>query len=343
MSTTILSQTTTSVSVRWDRIGIIGKVAAIRDMHDGAMKAEISFVDLRHGQPKDIALEALNMLTASARSRYVKLLAEKSDIGADVWQTILDELCNFAIRKHRQGADVIEMWTMEDVPDPQYLVYPVNPLQQPSIIFGLGGTGKSYLALYLALCAQLPWPDNPLDFGVRAESNRCLYLDYETDEHEILYRWKALVKGHDLPDLPILYRRGLRPLREDADEIAAICGKHNCKVLVVDSLAAAAGGDLLHESALGFFRALRELPVTPIIIAHTSKNQGEEGDDSKTIFGSAFFTNYARSVWELRSKSQPESKELIIKLANRKTNRGMHRDISYKLIFSKGQTRVEVA
>lgn len=341
MTTTILSQTTTSISVRWNLIGIIGKVAAIRDMHDGAMKAEVSFIDLRRGEPRDIAMESFNMLTSSARSKYAKLLAEKSDIELDVWNVILDELCNLAIRKHRQGAEVLEMWTMEDVPEPQYLVYPVNPLTQPSIIFGLGGTGKSYLALYLALCAQLPWPDNPLDFGVRADVNRCLYLDYETDENEILYRWKALVRGHNLPDSPILYRRGLRPLREDADEIAAICGKHNAKVLVVDSLAAAAGGDLMHESALNFFRALRELPVTPIIIAHTSKGSNEEGDDGKTVFGSAFFTNYARSVWELRSKTQPESKEIVVTLHNRKTNRGMHGDIKYRLRFSKGKTTVE--
>ena len=87
-------------------------------------------------------------------------------------------------------------------------------------------------------------------------------------------------------------------------------------VVIIDSLGASVGADLnATEPAFQFFTALRQLPVTPLIIAHTAKDINNK---RKTVYGNAYYSNEARVTWEITKQQEPDSSELTISLFNRK-------------------------
>jgi hypothetical protein len=87
--------------------------------------------------------------------------------------------------------------------------------------------------------------------------------------------------------------------------------------VIIDSALAACGGDPSSPEVTGqYFRDLRQLNVTSLTLAHNSKNSTGE----KTIYGSVFWSNFARSVWELKKNQEMEEDFLDIGLFCRKSN-----------------------
>jgi hypothetical protein len=62
------------------------------------------------------------------------------------------------------------------------------------------------------------------------------------------------------------------------------------------------------------FRALRQLGIAALILAHVSK------EDAKKPFGSAFWWNLSRSVWRLSHEQDPDSNHMDVGLEHRKAN-----------------------
>ena len=93
--------------------------------------------------------------------------------------------------------------------------------------------------------------------------------------------------------------------------------------------------------AAGFFRSLRTLNVGSLSLAHQTKG----GDNSdKTVFGSAFYNNGARSVWHVRRNDNEgaDSSTVELALSHRKSNTGQRLSTrGIKLDFAGTTTTVD--
>ena len=86
------------------------------------------------------------------------------------------------------------------------------------------------------------------------------------------------------------------PLTVELEPIQKMIQERKIDIIFVDSLGAACGSELNKpEPAINFFMGLRKLNVTSLLLAQTSKSE----DGKKSIFGSTYFTYYARSIFEL--------------------------------------------
>lgn len=252
------------------------------------------------------------------------------------WQSILEQLCRAVLQKQRTGSPVILLGMGDDdIKPPEYAIYPILPKNEATIIFGEGGAGKSYLALYLAACAAIKWYDNPLNLETYRPYT-VLYLDYERSENLMRWRKKCLING-GAPPFEMCYRRCNVPIVEDVSQIQALMADTGANLLIVDSIGAACGADLnAAESATMLFNALRELDTTVLLLAHTSKDFTTK---KKSIFGSVYFWNEATAVWELRKIQEVGADSIDIGLFNRKFNAGkLHDGVGMCMTFSENAT-----
>lgn len=304
----------------------------VREHRDGRTTGEVTISTDAEGYSPLLHRALFNLSSTETRVRLGKLLDQRFPEAH--WEVLLETFCYLALERIRQGEPAIELWTtQESIEAPQYLLGPVMPIDKPTIIFGEGGVGKSLLALVFAMCITLPWQNNPLGLAVSEGSRAGLYLDYETDNKEIGWRMKCLRVGLGLPDFYINYRRCTLPLPDELEDIQGIIAETKSKWVIVDSLGAASGGNLNEaETAIRFFAALRSLKTTSLLIAHTAKESLGRG---RGVFGSVFYFNSARSVWELKQVQEVGEDEISLGLYHRKSNVSrLHSPLGFKIVFN---------
>lgn len=324
---------------RWPDQHIYIDLKRVRDHRDGRTTGEVTIATDAEGRSTLLHRASFNLSSTETRVKLGKLLGQRFP-EAD-WEALLETFCYLALERIRQGEPAVELWTtQESIEAPQYLLDPVLPIDKPTIIFGEGGIGKSILALVFAMCITLPWHTNTLGLAVSEGPRSGLYLDYETDRGEIGWRMKCLKVGLGLPDFYINYRRCTLPLPDELEDIQRVIAETKSKWIIVDSLGAASGGNLNEaETAIRFFAALRSLKTTSLLIAHTSKEHlGKE----RHVFGSVFYFNSARSVWELRQVQEVGEDEISLGLYHRKSNVArLHSPLGFKILFREGAYLVE--
>lgn len=278
----------------------------------------------------------LNLQSTRSRNELRKHLEEcKSGI---LWGDYLEQVCTLALQKYRDGEPLVRLGGDSEIVAPRYLLHPIIPENQPTVLFGDGGTGKSITANLFAILASIPWLLNPLGLDVYERSNT-LYLDWETDKQAADWTIKRLLKGTGKTSDYMFYRRCYMPLGADLPEIQKHIMEVDANFVIIDSALAACGGDPSSPEVTGqFFRDLRQLNVTSLILAHNSKNS--TGD--KTIYGSVFWTNYARSVWELKKHQEIDEDTLDVGLFCRKANLSkLFNPIGLKFTYSDSKIGVE--
>ena len=310
--------------------GIAAQVTRLREHRDGRVTAELTVTTSLPGYQPYLAQSLFNLSSIRSRTEMAKTLTGRCSVIG--WEEALEQLCFIILQMLRRGEPIKEIWTSDDIRPLQYLLYPLIPLNMPTTIYGEGGTGKSYLALLFATCVQLPWYDNPLCLKPREAPTNVIYLDYESDEDEIAWRLKCLKKGMGLPELQLQYRHCSIPFADDLETIQQAIVETKTKAIIVDSLGVACGGDLNSaETANRFNNALRQVNVTSLLLTHTAKDITVK---RKTIFGSVYFYNNARSVWEVRKSQEPGGNEIHLGLYNTKFNPGkLHPPIGFKVEF----------
>lgn len=301
----------------WVEEQVVINVARIREHRDGHTTCQLTVRLLPPYEGSGHLYQAqFNLSAARARLDLAKMLNARYNAP---WPEMLEQFCVYSLELFREGEPIIEIRSVKHPIPPPFLVKPLLYENQPNVIFGDPGTGKGYLALLVACCAQIPWKDNPFGFEVKNEPQKALVLDWETEEADHIYRLSLLTNGLGLEEQVILYRHCARSFMEEIEEIHQKIADAGITLLIVDSLGPACGDDLNPSAPpIAFFNALRRLRVTSFIIAHTSKGEGGK----KTIYGSTFFTALARSVWEIRTAQEPGSSEMQIALFHRKSNPG---------------------
>ena len=175
----------------------------------------------------------------------------------------------------------------------------------PTIFFGEGESGKSYVWAYLA--GQLA-----------LMGEQVLILDYELDEADHTDRLRRMFG--DVP--PLHYLKCSTPLPELVPFVRDYATRHHITYLVVDSIAPACGAEAeASETANRYFTALQDIGVPGSLhIAHRSKASYDRKGEEKP-FGSNFWHNLARETYLLSVEERtPTSRVLTVSC--RKANLG---------------------
>jgi hypothetical protein len=316
------------INYAWTELGL--RVVAERYTDDGF--AELTFYSVNESNEKLLHITRVNLLATTTMNSLAKRLEKNS---TDIpWTDVLTYITGKTMEIARRGEPAEEIWPSEDDDlTSSYLLEPILYLNHPTVIFGDYGSLKSLFSLATAYVVQLPYHDNNLGLITAKESTKCLYLDYEDDHSSFRRRWSALERGFGKGAMPILYRRMTAPLADSVDQLRRIKDDRDISLLIVDSLGPAARGNLNDpEPAIRYHAALRQLGVTSLTLAHTSKDQLTK---KRTIFGSVFFTNLARSVWECKAEQETGEEEAVISLKHTKANLSrLHPPLGFRFTFT---------
>ena len=293
-----------------------------------------------------------NVMSSSARNTLAKLLQARTPQHPEMdWFDGLEWLCQSVIMAETRG-EVISEIGHEPItpPDQRWAVQPLVLRGRPSLLFGPGGVGKSLIALACALSVAAEREIIP---GlVPGLTGPVLYLDWETTPGVINDRIQAIAAGHGFKPVNMLYRRCIRPLADDAEELSMIVAERGVVMIVVDSAAYAMGasreyGDA-NESILRMHDAIRMIGVTSQIVDHVAKSEARGRGGTATPYGSAYKTNAARISWEIRKATTVSG--MAINLYHAKGNDT--RDIppfsinldweDTKIVFRRGEVSVEL-
>jgi hypothetical protein len=329
--------------VKWDELGITLEISRIKD--DSHCEIQVVF---ENGSGPELLLQptSSNLISSRELSGLAKRLCRRTpQLNEDNWDTMLGQAAYVSIQALREGDPVIMLDDEKyGKTKPEFLLPPLFVKNVPNIIYADRGTVKTTFMLLIDLSLSLPWYNNPLGLLIpKTAKHKVLFLDWENNDQIIGWQKACIRRGMGVPAFMIPYRKCSRPLADDLPQIQNKIDETEADVIIIDSLGMAVGDDLnLTKPALAFYGALRQLPGTPIILAHTSKDKENK---YKTVYGNAYYENEARSIWEAVKSQKPESNELIFTLHHRKPApfQGLHSPIAFKFIFENDKTIVETA
>lgn len=242
-----------------------------------------------------------NLLSTPTMGQIGKRMAQHSE---DIpWQQVLTYISSHTMESLRRGEQgvVIEP-DIQNIQHPGYFIEPVILRGVPSVIYGDKGVNKTTLALALLGIIANGDTESPIEFIATGKTNVGM-LDWESNQQLASYTLARLIKGQTTQPFRLPYLRCKQPLADDIDHIANFISDHHINLILIDSLGQAAGSDKFDSAgkgaALKFFECLRQLNITSLIIAQNAKN---ENDSKKTIYGSTYYTYYARNIFELKGK-----------------------------------------
>lgn len=247
-----------------------------------------------------------NFSSIQTRSTLGKALKERTGVDLD-WEGLLTEFAIQVLEAERQGQPAVRLADYPYQPE-ESLTWDLLglPILQnlPMVVYGDGGSMKSYLSMWVAgtLAAQ----DIPV-----------LYCDWEYDVRPHYERFNRLFKPKPQA---LYYVRCNKPLRDEQERLSKMVLEHGIRYVICDSIMFALDGKADEEQAGIYFRAVRQLGnVGSLHVAHTQKNEGET---EKSVYGSIFFQNGARSIWHTHKATEHPPGEEYMGLFHRKANEG---------------------
>lgn len=252
-----------------------------------------------------LSIADMNVSSARARLDRAKMLAARALTNDLDWTGVVEDFCQRVLSTDRSGAPSKDLRTVEllDRKDAMLTVEGlVFPKRHPTILFGDGDTGKSYFALWIG--------------GKLSETDmRVGLFDWELDEWEHRFRLGLL-----FPDgLPYIeYVKCERALVHETDRLRRIVKEKRLDFAIFDSVAVACDTPPeAAETATRYFRAVRQIGIGSLHIAHITK--GENADQKP--FGSSFWHHLARATWYAEAVDDvPDGSIKKLGLINRKMN-----------------------
>lgn len=287
-----------------------------------------------------VTWEKLNLSSGQTRKRLADRLREQTGCGD--WPAMLEYACVMTGREYRRGEPVVNLDEIDAPPQVVYLMSKLLPLGEPTLMVADGDSCKSFLALALAVAVRTGLA---LPCGIEPQRQvAVLYLDWETSMQEQRRRLGWMARGLDIAIPRIHYRQMVRPLADDASRLRRDIAKLGIGFIIVDSAALATGGEPKEaEPVLRMMGAVRSFsPVTTLILAHVSKaTAGNHTSERGRAYGSVFFENLGRSVWELRASR--DGLVHSVGFFHRKVNLGRQHDpFALKLTFDEEAQSVRI-
>ncbi|MEM4500583.1 MAG: AAA family ATPase [Thermofilaceae archaeon] len=280
----------------------------------------------------------VNLTAPSSKQAIHKYV--RSSAGAIVenypFESIFELACQSVLKMYFAPKEPVRIEPIQN-PRVDFLLYPLLPKGHPTLWYAPGGSGKSLLAMYVALLVK---NGVSIDPEQTLEPCEVLYLDWEVDLHEARRRFTMIANGSfDSPssiEFP-LYMRCTLPLKDEFESIITAIERNDVKFVIVDSVAPACGGDINEASkVIEFFNFVRQITsqdVTILLITHVSKQHKEKEDGAMPI-GSVFFENFPRLTWEIKHESEEHA--INFALFPRKSNFGALPSIGFKACFDFG-------
>jgi nucleoside-triphosphatase THEP1 len=301
-------------------------VSRIHEHKDFHVDAEIEISDYTETNP-----QLLHPIRTSLTKTFRGLLSELKETSYrddGFWKHRLTQMAYYCLQGVRTGEPVIDLSTREAPSEPRQAITDVAWEGMPTVIYGPGGVGKSMIALALANAYHTGFEMA----GLSSVRGNALILDYETSWDETWRRSAAILSGAGLSrDRMVYYRFCTSPLAQDIKALKRTITELDVTFVVVDSVGPACGGDPeLASSAISYFSALRAMstvdrPVTTLSVAHVRKNDADSGGP----FGSVYWTNLPRAVFEVKKGQRDDTNFIEVGLYHKKTNVG-------KLLSPKG-------
>jgi hypothetical protein len=321
----------------WRDEKIAIRVDRLAEDSKGTLTGEILIKSGLPGAEKHIHMARINLTSSETRTRLSKLLNER--VNTVDWYSILEQSCVMTLVKHREGEPVSDLGDLPEYEKSRYRLQPLLFEGEPTLIYAPGGTGKSYLALYLACLVQYNIGGI---YGWLPLAGNVLVLDWETSRAIYKRRTWAVKQGLGIEDSAerIKYRYCTQPLAADIAEIQKIVLENKINLVIIDSCGYAAGGDPnAAEVAIRYFGALRSIRTTSLTLDHVSK--GLTGGSSP--FGSVYKTNAARSVFQLKKSQDTGALDYELGLYHEKVNEGVPlKPIGYKAKFTNNTDGVAI-
>jgi len=269
----------------------------------------------------------LNLSSAQTVNSYAKQLTTR--MPEVEWDVLIEWVSLTVIDAYREGDPVIHLPDHAVSEGLRYRVAPYVQEKQHSLLFGAGGSGKSWLAMYMSILVCTGQPN----LDLHPEPGRVLYLDYETDSDTVWHRVNMITAGLQTPiAIPegFYYRNMTHTLIADAQEIQKMVLDLGIDFVVIDS-AAGATGALIDDTLVNqYFNVIRELNVTALTIAHIAKT----ATDMTKAFGSTYWDARPRSCVRADSSNEPGVRSFAMQLTHTKSNNGQFiKNRAYELVF----------
>jgi hypothetical protein len=319
----------------------------IRNHTDGRLQARVRVrVEFPDGRRLEPHVGNLNLAAIRSRRDLSKALEERVPREGVNWDQVIEESCRLIMEHEDEGSPAERLCPAENV-DVEYLLHPLLLDHLPVVWYAPGGSGKSFLAMYVALLVQ-----NGLPFqGERTRQTNVLYLDWEVTKEEADRRCTLLAKGlqgsYIGADLQFpLYRHCVSSIFDEASEIAKDIAKHRVGFVIVDSAGPACGGDIMSaELAVQLFNTVRKVTASTNaasdILTHTTKADRREENARRLPIGSIYFENLARATWEIRPQETTTDHALKVGIFPRKNNMARPEPVGLKLTFQRDAILVD--
>lgn len=193
--------------------------------------------------------------------------------------------------------ELIKVWNRLEPEPRRSIIEGLMPEGALTILFGDGGLGKSYLALYIATCVALGMPIA----GRPVERGPVMYLDAELDEDEFIRRSYAVARGLSLEQPPegLFYWRVTGSLASKATMRRVRDCHRSCvpRLTIIDSLTVGSSG-IDPKEARDIIGLIKNLELLGTVLALDHIRTPEPGSDTSDFrpFGSAFKHHLARSL-----------------------------------------------
>jgi len=268
-----------------DWIGLNLKIVIDRIKND-----DYGEISVYNGGDTPTHISGMRLLSLSHKASLARELKNQRDLD---WNIIINQVATKCLADIRRGESVVMLDSEYGRSRPEYLLHPLFVKNAANIIYADKSSAKSLFMTLVDVALTLPWHDNPIGFNISPNDiHKVLFLDWENDAEITGWQKECLIRGMNIDWCELPYLHCSRPLCDSIDHIRAKIVEIGADVVIIDSLGMAVGDDLnLTKPAFVFYGALRQLPVTPIIIAHTSKDISMK---RKTVYGNAYYENEAR-------------------------------------------------
>ena len=215
----------------WPNLHIKAEVSRFEDKHS-ELRAEVSFSSQRPNASGHLLRRRVNLTSPS--TAYIKDLREEDE--SINWKRVVEQLAVAVTDEYRRGMPAVEiLGQINAEPEGHWLIKPLVQVGHPTLIYGAGSSGKSWIGQYLSVLVQ----EGLSTSGLEIEKAKVLYLDWETDLQELGSRIAMIREGLGLParyDSGVIYKYMTQGLEADIAEVRNMVQEWDIHFVVLDSL-----------------------------------------------------------------------------------------------------------
>tara|TARA_Y100001951_G_scaffold96612_1_gene95469 strand:- start:1180 stop:2307 length:1128 start_codon:yes stop_codon:yes gene_type:complete len=323
MSKPIVQSTGSKIYLTWESDGIKMVVRKISDKSSTGLTGEVlieylpqKIIDTNLGN--HLMIRKINLTSQQSLNTIIKALREMTDdYFPDIdWPRIMEQLV-VNVSKYKGGnMESVLIGNTPVVNEEKHYIFPFIRKNAINIIYGAGGSGKSYLSVLFGLLVQ----SGKSYAGLAPDKGNVLYIDWESDPEDLNERLRAVKKGlvevhPDIANIEFLYYRAKDKFVNEEDTIADMIVENDIKLIIIDSFGGALAGEINDsEASMQLANCLRSLGVSILGIDHVSKG------NSNSPIGTVYKVNLARNLWSVTSKVDEINNQMEVVLKHTKTN-----------------------